>query len=156
MVGAYLQEVRAERRLIVALALIDLCEPFDTIDLWIDPDPNAQLILVWLLEYLRPYEDIISNLNLVQADVSIGNYPAEELVEWRISAIKILNEHLELASSAWQAYRVPTPRDWFSLLSTDLSALPLFRPAATALLEELPGRTALAPRNADAGADLGR
>jgi hypothetical protein len=119
--------------------MIDLCEPFDTIDLWIDPDPNAQLILVWLLEYLRPYEAVVSKLNLVQADVPIGNYPAEEVVEWRIPASKILNEHLELAGSVWQAYRAPTPLDWFGLLSKDLSALPLFRPAATALLEELPG-----------------
>jgi hypothetical protein len=39
----------------------------------------------------------------------------------------------------WQAWRAPTPRDWFNLLSTDLSLLPLFRPAAVALLEELPG-----------------
>jgi len=61
------------------------------------------------------------------------------VVEWRIPANKILNEHLELASSVWQAYRAPTPLDWFGLLSKDLSALPLFRPAAIALLEELPG-----------------
>ena len=27
--------------------LIDPCEAFDVIDLWIDPDPNAQLILIW-------------------------------------------------------------------------------------------------------------
>jgi hypothetical protein len=119
--------------------IIDLCEPFDTIDLWIDPDPNAQLILVWLLEYLRPYEAILPKLNLVQADVPIGNYPAEEVVEWRIPASKILNAHLELASSVWQAYHAPTPLDWFALLSKDLSALPLFRLAAIALLEELPG-----------------
>jgi hypothetical protein len=32
-------------------SITDLCEPFDTIDLWIDPDPNAQLILIWLLNY---------------------------------------------------------------------------------------------------------
>jgi hypothetical protein len=59
---------------------IDLCEPFDTVDLWIDPDPNAQLILIWLLEYFRPHEAVVSNLNLVQADVPIGNYPAAEVV----------------------------------------------------------------------------
>jgi hypothetical protein len=59
---------------------IDLCEPFDTVDLWIDPDPNAQLILIWLLEYFRPHEVVVSNLNLVQADVPIGNYPAAEVV----------------------------------------------------------------------------
>jgi hypothetical protein len=119
--------------------IIDLCEPFEVIDLWVDPDPNAQLILIWMLEYLRPYEAIVSKLNLVQADVPIGNYPAEEVVEWRIPAIKIRNGHLEMASSMWQAYRAPTPQPWFNLLSTDLSALPLFRPAAVALLEELPG-----------------
>jgi hypothetical protein len=119
--------------------MIDLCEPFDTIDLWIDPDPNAQLILVWLLEYLRPYETIVPKLNLVQADVPIGNYPAEEVAEWRIPAVKIRNGHLEMASSVWQAYRAPTPEAWFNLLSTDLSALPLFPAAAVALLEELPG-----------------
>ena len=129
----YVQEIDRRTR------IIDLCEPFDTIDLWIDPDPNAQLILIWMLEYLRPYEVIVSKLNLVQADVPIGNYPAEEVVEWRIPAIKIRNEHLEMASSVWQAYRAPTPESWFNLLSADLSPLPLFRPAALALLEELPG-----------------
>jgi hypothetical protein len=119
--------------------MIGLCEPFDTVDLWIDPDPNAQLILIWWLAYFRPHEAVVSKLNLVQADVLIGNYPAEEVVEWRIPAVKILNEHLELASSVWQAWRAPTPQDWFNLLSTDLSLLPLLRPAAIALLEELPG-----------------
>lgn len=119
--------------------IMDLCEPFEVIDLWIDPDPNAQLILIWMLEYLRPYEAIVSKLNLVQADVPIGNYPAEEVAELRIPAIKIRNGHLETASSVWQAYRATTPEAWFNLLSTDLNPLPLFRPAAVALLEELPG-----------------
>ena len=131
--GKYTRETDRRAR------IIDLCEPFDTVDLWIDPDPNAQLVLIWMLEYLRPYEAIVSKLNLVQADVPIGNYPVEEVAEWRIPAIKVRNGHLELASSAWQAYRAPTPRAWFNLLSTDLSPLPLFRPAAIALLEELPG-----------------
>ena len=47
--------------------MIDVCERFDTIDLWIDPDPNAQLMLIWLLEYFRPHEEIVSKLSLVQA-----------------------------------------------------------------------------------------
>jgi hypothetical protein len=52
-------------------SLIDLCDAFDVIDLWIDPDPNAQLILIWLLDYFRPHETVISKMNLVQADVPI-------------------------------------------------------------------------------------
>ncbi len=93
--------------------LVDLCERFDTIELWIDPDPNAQLILSWLLGYFRPHEKIVSKLFLVQADTRIGDHRSEEIAAWRIPAIKILKGHLEMAGLAWQAYRAPTPRDWF-------------------------------------------
>ncbi len=33
--------------------MIDLCERCETIELWIDPDPNAQLTLIWLLDHQR-------------------------------------------------------------------------------------------------------
>jgi len=132
--GKQFEEARSD-----GLGLVEFCTRFDTIDLWIDPDPNAQLILIWWLAHFRPHEAVVSKLNLVQADVPIGNYPAEEVAEWRIPIVKIRDEHLELANSAWQAWRASTPRDWFNLLSTDLSLLPLLRPAAIALLEELPG-----------------
>jgi hypothetical protein len=118
----------------------DLCAPFDTVDVWIDPDPNAQLILAWLLEYLPPHDAIVSNLHLVRADFPIGELSPGDLAARQMPAVKIVDRHLELARSAWRAYRAPTPKDWFGLLSMDLSALPLFRPAAVALLEELPGR----------------
>src|ERR1700753_2052284 len=84
--------------------LIDLCEPFDAIDLWIDPDPNAQLILVWLLELFRQYGIAVPKLHLVQADFLIGNLSPQQAIERRKPAIEILDEHLELARSAWQAY----------------------------------------------------
>ena len=61
--------------------LIDLCEHCDTIELWIDPEPNAQLTLVWLLDYLRPHRSIASKLTLVQADAVIGNHQPEELMQ---------------------------------------------------------------------------
>ena len=118
----------------------DLCAPFDTVDVWIDPDPNAQLILAWLLEYFRPHDAIVSKLHLVQADCPIGELSPEDLAARPMPAVKIVDRHLELARSAWQAYHAPAPKDWFGLLSLDLRALPLFRPAVVALLEELPGR----------------
>jgi hypothetical protein len=122
------------------LGLIDLCERCETIELWIDPDPNAQLTLIWLLDYLRHYAKIASKLTLVQADVRIGNHPPEEVAKWRLPAVKILNDHVETASAAWQAYRAATPQDWFNLLSRDLSIFPHLRQAAVELLEELPMR----------------
>src|SRR6202012_4908388 len=51
----------------------DIRGRFDAIDLWIDPDPNAQLILVWLLDCFGPLDAIVSKLDLVQVDVPVGN-----------------------------------------------------------------------------------
>lgn len=118
--------------------LVDFCAGFDAIELWIDPEPNAQLILIWLLDYFRPHQSIVSKLNLVQADAVIGNRPSAEVAAWRIPAIKIRDDHLEIAGSAWQAYRAPTPRAWVDLLSMDFSTLPWLRQAVVMLLEELP------------------
>jgi hypothetical protein len=44
----YLEEIQGKD-----LGLIDLCERCETIELWVDPEPNAQLTLIWLLDYLR-------------------------------------------------------------------------------------------------------
>jgi hypothetical protein len=96
------------------------------------------LILIWLLDYLRPHDKIVSKLSLVQVDTGIGSHLSEEIAAWRIPAVKILKGHLEIAGLAWQAWRAPTPRDWFDLLSKDLSGLPQLGQAVVALLEELP------------------
>src|SRR5262249_1556336 len=52
----------------------------------------------------------------------------------------IHNDHLEIASAAWAAWRGPRPTAWFDLLAHDLSALPQLRNTVMALLEELPMR----------------
>jgi hypothetical protein len=120
------------------IGLVDFCERCEMIELWIDPNPNSQLTLIWLLDYLRQHARITPKLTLVQADVDIGNHSPEEVATWRPSAIKILHEHLEVASMAWRAYREPTPQDWFNLLGEDLSVLPQLRHSVLELLEELP------------------
>jgi hypothetical protein len=123
------------------MGLLDLCERCETIELWIDPNPNSQLVLVWLLDYLRSHAKIVPKLTLIQADAVIGGHLPEAVATWRLPAIKIENEHLVAASKAWQAYRQPTPRDWFDLLGKDIGALPLLRPIVLELLEELPSRS---------------
>lgn len=120
------------------LGLIGFCEMFETVELWIDPDPNSQLTLIWLLDFLQRHAKAVSKLRLVQANVPIGNYKPEKLAEWRLPAVKIGKEHLETASKAWKAYQSRTPQAWFKLLDKDLRGLPHLRQTVLELLEELP------------------
>jgi hypothetical protein len=122
------------------IGLLDFCERCETIELWIDPEPDAQLTLIWLLGYLRPHEKVASKLTLVQAETSIGEKSPKQLVRWKPAAVDVTNDHFELASLAWQAYRAPTPQAWFNLLNKDLSILPQLRACVVELLEELPMR----------------
>jgi hypothetical protein len=131
--GKRLDAVRTE-----GPGLIELCSRFEAVELWVDPDPNAQLTLIWLLNYLRHHAKIASRLTLVQADAPIGNCTPEELAGWRLPAVRILNDHLEAASMAWRAYRQPTPQGWFDLFGQDLTVLPQLRQSVLELLEELP------------------
>jgi hypothetical protein len=131
--GKRLEKVRTE-----GPGLIEFCGRFEAVGLWVDPDPNAQLTLIWLLDYLRHHAPTSLKLTLVQTDVHIGSCEPEELAISNPRAVKILNDHLEAAGMAWHAWRQPTPQDWFDLLGKDLSVLPRLQPSVLELLEELP------------------
>ena len=59
----------------------------------------------------------------------------------RQRSVPIHDDHLEIASAAWAAWRASTPTAWSDLLAQDLGALPQLRNTVMALLEELPMRT---------------
>ena len=91
------------------LGLVEFCERFDAVELWIDPDPNAQLQMIWLLDYLRPHANVTSRLGLVQTDFGIGEQRSQEAATLRPQAVAIRHDHLETAGAAWAAWRSPTP-----------------------------------------------
>jgi hypothetical protein len=106
--------------------------------LWIDPQPNDQLVLVWLLNLLRPHKEITTKLSLVHTDDVVANYRAESLAKWKLPVFKVTDDHVALASRAWNAWRAPTPQSCFDLLMEDLTMLPRLRSALIALFEEMP------------------
>jgi hypothetical protein len=122
--------------------LIELCQRCETVELWMETKPNDQLVLIWLLDYLRSHAKaaITANLVLCHVDATLGDADPKQLAKWRFPAVRVTNDHLELASLAWQAYRAPTPQPWFTLLNKDLSILPQLRRCVLELLDELPGR----------------
>lgn len=121
------------------LGLIEACERCRTIELWMETGPNAQLVLIWLLDYLGPQAKTL-NIILRHVDASLGETEPGRLAEWKFPSVAINDHHLEIAGLAWQAFRAPTPHAWFNLLSRDLSILPQLRPCVVEMLEELPGR----------------
>lgn len=120
------------------LSLVELCQPFETVELWFDPAPNDQLQLVWMLDLLSSHPEIVTKLKMRLVDFDLLMASPEQLARWKVPAIDVTRDELETASLAWQAYRSATPEACFGLLAKDLSALPLLRPALLDLLEELP------------------
>lgn len=122
------------------LGLIELCQHCETVELWIEAEPNAQLVLIWLLDHLHSNAEAVTNLLLRHVDATLGNATPKQLAKWNFLGVEITKDHLAIASLAWQAYRAPTPRPLFDLLNKDLSILPQLRRCVLELLEELPGR----------------
>ena len=126
------------------LTFIEYCEPYETIELWFDPNPNDQLELIFLLDFFRSRPEIATRLKLRLIDFDLI-MPAENIPEPEdVPVVDVTAAELETGSMSWQAYRALTPQRCFDLLCKNLSALPLLRPALLDLIEELPaGRTGL-------------
>ena len=122
-----------------ALSLAEFCHQYETVELWFDTRPNAQLKLVWLLDYLRSYPETVERLKFRLVDLEMIGL--ERGGKWQPPAVDVTEKELETASAAWQAYLAPTPEACFDLLGKDLSALPLLKPVLIDLLEELPSRS---------------
>src|SRR5258708_19203166 len=52
--------------------LIELCQRCETVELWMETHPNAQLVLIWLLDYFVSHE-VASKLVLRHADAFLGD-----------------------------------------------------------------------------------
>lgn len=55
---------RSENRQHRDLSLADFCQRCETVELWFDGCPEDQLILIWLLDYLRTYPETVATLKL--------------------------------------------------------------------------------------------
>jgi hypothetical protein len=126
------------------LGLIEFCQKYETVELWFDTHPNAQLLLVWLLDHFQSYPDVSASLKLRLLDIDLIRLAPGDLVKLRQPVADVTEAELETARMAWLAYRERTPEACFGLLREDLGALPLLKPVLRDLLEELPsGSTGL-------------
>ncbi|MDD1532867.1 MULTISPECIES: hypothetical protein [unclassified Bradyrhizobium] len=121
--------------------LIDLLSECDTAELWMGPEPNAQLLLLWLLDHLSSKDGAASKLSMRHLDFAVGGVESKQLAKLNPHMAKLTQHHLALAGRAWCAYCEPTPQAWFELLKIDLGLLPQLERCAVDVLSELPSVT---------------
>jgi hypothetical protein len=120
------------------LSLAEFCQHYETVELWFDMRPDAQLRLVWLLDYFSSYPEAAARLKLRLVDQEMIGLGPNALSKWRPFLVDIRPRDIATARAAWKAYRSPTPEACLELLYQDLSGLLLLKPVIHDLLEELP------------------
>jgi hypothetical protein len=118
--------------------LIQLANDFDHVEIWADPEPNSQLQLVQLLDWLSAYPHLIRKLSLANVDFRIGERTPESVAALGLRAQEVCDVQMQIARLAWRALQQPTPEAWFALLRDDLQVLPYLRSTVERMLEELP------------------
>ncbi|MGY3477092.1 hypothetical protein [Bradyrhizobium ottawaense] len=121
-------------------ALLWVCKNYgvDLIELWFDPEPNSQLQLIWILNYLRFEPSLTESLRLRLVDFDLRGADPSELRHRDVKQFDIAESDLESATLAWEAYRAPTPELCVGLLDRPLGKLSFLKPAMEDLLSELP------------------
>lgn len=123
------------------LPFVDFCERYDEVELWFDPSPDDQLQLIWLLDYLASYPELLKKLKLrlIASDLfDVSDQVVSRTSASHIPLADVQAREFKTASMAWRAYCAPTPEACVDLLHSDLSALLMLRPALQQLLAELP------------------
>jgi hypothetical protein len=103
--------------------------------LWFEHDLFDQLQLIQILDCLRGRE---AGLSLICTDRYLGPLTGAQLAELWPRRHAVTPAELELASSAWQAFRSPDPTEIEMLLRRDTSALPFLAGALLRHLQQFP------------------
>ena len=69
---------RLEESAVKDRGLIDLSAEYDSIELWPGPGPNAQLLLLWLLDHCGRERAALSKLVMRQLGAAVGGAASEQ------------------------------------------------------------------------------
>jgi hypothetical protein len=123
-----------------ARGLTELIADCDSVQLWMGAAPNAQLLLIWLLDHCRREAATLSRLGICEMDEAPGGLEPETLATLDPAIVTVTPRHSDVAERAWRAYRAPTPQAWWDLLKSDLKPVPKLGSVIVELLDELPDR----------------
>jgi hypothetical protein len=112
--------------------------------LWFEHDLFDQLQLLQVLDFLgqRNFKD--TKVSIIISDQYVGRLEPDEAIALFASRKPVEEEHYDLASLAWAAFRAPNPQALVPLLDeAKTKALPFLSKALRRLLEEFPHENGL-------------
>ena len=111
---------------------------YDGLFLWFEHDLYDQLQLIQILNWLATQDLKNSNIQLICEPCYLGCISANEMSALQHKAKPVRYEQIAIATTAWQAFTLPTPNEWFRLLQQDTKSLPFLQGAVLRLLQEYP------------------
>ena len=112
---------------------------FDRVLLWFEHDLYDQLQILQILDWFAEHGCRSSRLSMICTEQYLGMAAPAALRELREFERDVDAAQLELAVTAWAAFRAADPLAWHALLGRDTRPLPFLRGAVLRQLEEYPG-----------------
>ncbi len=116
-------------------------ENYSKIILWFEHDLYDQLQLLQILDWFADQQTSNTPLYLICTEQYLGRATPDQIVGLQRFIKPVTAKQLELARTAWKAFRESTPEHWFKLLSNDTSALEFLEAAILRMLQEYPSTT---------------
>ena len=113
-------------------------EKYEKVILWFEHDLYDQLQILQIIDWFDKNRPKDSSLSIICVDKYLGMLSPEEMATLFQYEEPVTEEHYELSSKAWSAFRTDKPEQWVALLQMDTTKLPFLEGAILRLLEEYP------------------
>lgn len=110
----------------------------DRVEIYVDPDPNSQLLMALLLTRVYAAGLDGHKIHLRHGPLRWGHVDASTPPDRIALPVGVEEAHLAAATAIWSAYASPTPEAWFSLSPEVLAHFPVMQRTWDALLNDLP------------------
>ncbi len=110
----------------------------DRVEIYVDPDPNSQLLMALLLTRVYAAGLDGHKIHLRHGPLRWGVVDAGTPPDTVALPVEVDDAHLAAASAIWSAYAAPSPEAWFRLSPEILAHFPVMQRTWDALLNDLP------------------
>lgn len=110
----------------------------DHSEIYIDPDPNSQLLMTLLLAKAQTAGFDGRKIHLRHGPLRWGYVEPGTPPDAVALPVKVADTHMAAAPAIWSAYSAPTPEDWLNLSHEVLTHFPGMHRTWEALLDDLP------------------